>query len=183
MESKKDIRKRILEHRACMSPKDWEEKSRIITQKVVSHPFFLCADAIYCYVDYSHEVGTRSIIEHAWKAGKKVAVPKIVDDYMEFYYISDFSELAEGYRGILEPVVATTPARDEKTLIIMPGVAFDKSHSRIGYGKGYYDAYLQGHTDCDTIAICFEMQMVNQIPVQPHDFKPNIIITEENIYA
>jgi 5-formyltetrahydrofolate cyclo-ligase len=85
-----------------MSPEDWEEKSRIITQKVVSHPFFLCADAIYCYVDYRQEVGTRSIIEHAWKAGKKVAVPKIVDDYMEFYYISDF-HLEASFRSYYTP--------------------------------------------------------------------------------
>lgn len=183
MESKKDIRRHILEHRACMSQKDWEEKSRIIAKKVVSHPFFLCANTVYCYVDYRQEVGTRSIIEHAWKMGKKVAVPKIMDNHMEFYYVSDYTELEEGYRGISEPVLCIEPASDERPLIIMPGVAFDKSRSRIGYGKGYYDTYLQNHTGCDTLAICFEMQMVEQIPSQTHDYKPDIIITEENIYA
>lgn len=181
MESKKDIRKRVLEKRNYISDKEWEDKSRLICEKVVTHPFFLQADSIYCYVDYRREVGARSIIEHAWKQGKKVAVPKVNGDEMEFYYIQSFEDLKEGYKGILEPE-EMHPATEEHALVIMPGAAFDRCGNRIGYGKGYYDKYLQSHSNLKTIALAFELQMVDAIPADTHDICPNIIITEENTY-
>lgn len=181
MEAKKDIRKRVLEKRNHMSDKAWEEKSHCIYEKVVTHPFFMEADAVYCYVDYRREVGTRSIIEHAWKTGKKVAVPKVDGDTMEFYYIESFEELQEGFKGIPEPE-SKHLASDENMLVVMPGAAFDTNCNRIGYGKGYYDKYLHAHPNHKTIAIAFELQMVDTIPADAYDVCPNIVITEENTY-
>jgi len=181
MESKKDIRKSVLEIRNRITDKKWEEKSRLIYEKVVTHPFFLEADAIYCYVDYRREVGTRDIIEHAWKLSKKVATPKVNGDEMNFYYIQSFEDLQEGFKGILEPK-QTYPANDENVLVIMPGAVFDKKCNRIGYGKGYYDKYLHAHPHYKTIAIAFELQMVDKIPAEAYDICPNMIITEENTY-
>jgi len=181
MESKKDIRKRLLDKRNLITDKEWEEKSRCIYEKVVTHPFFLEADAVYCYVDYRREVGTRSIIKQAWKLGKKVAVPKVNDSEMEFYYIQCLDDLQEGYKGIPEPKPIDL-AMDDKVLVIMPGAAFDTKCNRIGYGKGYYDKYLRAHLNYKTIAIAFELQMVDEIPIEPYDICPNMIITEEKNY-
>lgn len=181
MDSKKDIRKHVLDKRNCITDKEWEDKSRLICEKVVTHPFFLQTDAIYCYVDYRREVGTRKIIEHAWMSGKKVAVPKVLGDEMEFYYIQSLVDLEEGYKGIPEPK-QTNLAHDENMLVIMPGAAFDKTGNRIGYGKGYYDKYLQIHPNCKTIALAFELQMLEAITADTHDICPNIIITEEKTY-
>lgn len=181
MESKKDIRKRVLEKRNQITEKEWEERSRSIYKKVVTHPFFLQADAIYCYVDYRSEVGTRKIIEHAWNCEKKVATPKVNGDEMAFYYIQSFEDLLEGFKGIPEPR-PTHPAKDEQVLVIMPGVAFDMKCNRIGYGKGYYDKYLRVHPNANTIAIAFELQMVESIPAENYDICPDIIITEEKTY-
>lgn len=181
MESKKDIRKYVLEKRNHLTEKDWEEKNHRIYEKVVSHPFFLKSDAIYCYLDYRREVGTRTIIEHAWKLGKKVAVPKVVEDDMEFCYLESFDDLQEGFKGIPEPKHKQL-ACEENVLVIMPGAAFDAACNRIGYGKGYYDKYLYAHPNYKTIAIAFELQMVDTIPADCYDIGPNMIITEENTY-
>lgn len=182
MESKKDIRRRVLKERNSITEKKWEEKSHSIFKKVVTHPFFLEADTIYCYVDYQKEVGTREIIQKAWNLGKKVAVPRVEGMEMQFYYIQDFSELQCGYRQILEPVT-TVAADGAHGLVIMPGAAFDSKHNRIGYGKGFYDKYLSQHIELKTLAIAFEMQMVEEIPAEPYDFRPEVIITEEQIYV
>lgn len=181
MESKKDIRKCVLEKRNCISKQEWEEKSRLICEKVVTHPFFLASNVIYCYVDYRNEVRTREIIETAWEQGKKVAVPKVFVDDMEFHYIQSFEGLNEGYRGIPEPKQINL-AHDEHALVIMPGTAFDKTCNRIGYGKGYYDKYLHVHPNYKTLALAFELQMVENIPAEDYDICLNMIITEENIY-
>jgi 5-formyltetrahydrofolate cyclo-ligase len=81
----------------------------------------------------------------------------------------------------LEPK-QTHHADDENVLLIMPGAAFDAKCNRIGYGKGYYDKYLQVHPNVKTIAIAFELQMVETIPAEAYDICPDIIITEEKTY-
>ena len=80
METKVDIRKRVLKKRMELSQKEWEEKSKKITEKLISHPYFLEAEEIYCYVDFRKEVSTKQIIETAWNLHKKVAVPKTEED-------------------------------------------------------------------------------------------------------
>ena len=181
METKKDIRKHVLKKRDCMSKEEWEESSRKIYEKVVSHPFFLNADTIYCYMNYRNEVDTRHIIKRAWELHKKVAIPKVDGDEMHFYYISDFTNLLEGYRGIQEPKTKY-PANDENALMIMPGVAFDKNRNRIGYGKGFYDKYLDKHPKFQTIARAFSCQITEEMKPDAFDYKPKIIITEDYVY-
>ena len=189
MESKKDIRKYVLEKREHLTAKEWEEKSRSIYEKVVSHPFFLNADTVYCYIDYRKEVGTREIIKKAWEDKKKVAVPKVEGDKMSFYFIQEFADLKEGYRGIPEPE-PIFPAKDENAseqtssvLVCVPGAAFDKHCNRIGYGKGYYDKFLSLHKHYHTMALCFACQMIELIPAESYDIRPEIVITEENHYV
>ena len=182
MVSKKDIRKEVLTRRGLLSEKEWEEKSSRICKKLITHPFFLSTNSIYCYVDYRNEVGTKAIIEEAWRLGKNVAVPKIDGDEMRFYYIDSYLELQDGFRGIMEPNTRR-PACDADALVIMPGVAFDKERNRIGYGKGYYDRFLTSHPSYQTISICFECQLVENILNEYHDIKPELLITEEKIYA
>lgn len=181
MESKKDIRTSVLKLRSRMSDEEWCSKSAIISDRVVKHPAFLEADTIYCYVDYKREAGTCSIIEMAWESGKKVAVPKVDGEEMQFYYIRDFSELSEGYYGIMEPYTGKI-ADAVKPLVIMPGAVFDKMRSRIGYGGGFYDKFLASHPSFKTLAIAFEFQVLEQIPTDSHDICPDILITEEQIY-
>ena len=181
METKKDIRKRVLANRDDIDKKEWEEKSRKIQKQVITHPFFLESNVIYCYVDYRNEVGTECIIKKAWESGKQVAVPKVEGKEISFYYISDFSDLKEGFRQIREPDVQF-PANENHALVIMPGVAFDKSRNRIGYGKGFYDRFMDKHPTYRTIALAFECQMLDEIEADIFDYRPEILITEEHIY-
>ena len=126
-------------------------------------------------------VETKSIIRKAWELGKRVAVPKIEGEDMKFYYISDFSDLKEGYRGILEPE-NNFYAKDTHALVIMPGVAFDRNRNRIGYGKGFYDKFMDKHPAYHTIALAFECQMLDAIDAEKLDYRPEVLITEEKLY-
>lgn len=182
MESKKDIRKRVLAVRSNLSKNEWEEKSCSISQTVITHPFFLKAEEIYCYMDYRNEAGTRKIIETAWDMRKKVAAPKVFEDRMEFYYIESFKDLCPGSYNIMEPAERERAA-GKKVLVLMPGAVFDKERHRIGYGKGYYDRYLQKHPDYRTMALAFELQILDKIPADAHDICPQMIVTEEQIYV
>ena len=182
MESKKDIRNQVLAKRMDLSEVEWASKSANICEKVIAHPMFVTAEEIYCYIDFRNEVGTRKIIEKAWSLGKKVAVPKVTGSSMEFYCIQSFDELSPGSWGIPEPNPETV-ACGKNVLVIMPGAVFDANKHRIGYGKGYYDKYLANHFDYQTLALAFELQMLENIPADEHDICPQFIVTEERIYA
>ena len=181
MASKKDIRKSVLQKREQLTDRQWTIQSAVICKKVLAQAVFGNSDCIYCYVDYKREVGTCAIIEAAWKMGKKVAVPIVHGDDMHFGYLSSWDELSEGYKGILEPR-HFIPAEDETPLVIMPGAVFDRQRNRIGYGKGYYDKFLGTHPHCKTLAIAFELQLVDEVPAEPLDIRPQVLITEEHIY-
>ena len=182
MESKKDIRKRVLSIRENMSKEEWGQNSRIIYEKVVTHSFFLDTDIIYCYIDYKREAATRPIIKKAWELKKTVYVPKVVGDDMTFHRITSFSDLEEGFRGIPEPTTNSAD-RINPGLVIIPGVVFDKNRNRIGYGKGYYDRFLSKHDYLKTLAIGFELQVEEEIPSEPFDIKPEVLITERHVYV
>ena len=182
MVSKRDIRRHALSLRQMLSVEERIEKSQCIYKKVISHPLFLEADTIFCYVNYKEEVCTRKIIETAWNMGKVVAVPKTNEMEMFFCEIHDFSDLKEGYKGILEPTTSIIP-ETEQGLVIMPGVAFDSKRNRVGYGKGYYDRFLKYHKNFNTMALAFSIQVFSEILCDIHDIKPEILITEEQIYV
>ena len=73
--------------------------------------------------------------------------------------------------------------KNEDTLVIVPGVAFDINGYRVGYGKGYYDKYLSDKRQISTMALAFACQLVDEIPYDSYDIKMDKIVTEEIIYS
>ena len=67
-------------------------------------------------------------------------------------------------------------------MIIVPGVAFSKKGERLGYGGGFYDRFLEKHPQIRRVAVAFEFQMMPEVPTEPTDISPEIIVTEEEIY-
>lgn len=181
MKSKNQLRQEIIHQRLQLNSAEVLEKSKQIQQKVCHHPTFLNAPVIYIYIDYRHEVSTRLIIETAWKLNKIVAAPKIIDGEMKFYQIHTFEDLAPGTFGILEPFTNKRISSNEG-LMIMPGVVFDTHCHRIGYGKGFYDRYLNRYPILERIALAFDLQIVDYIETESHDVNPQSVITESKIY-
>ncbi len=189
METKALIRKRILGARDGMEERERREKSLLIAERVWTHAAYRQASGLLCYAGYKSEVQTAALMEHAWKEGKRVYCPKVCGNEMEFYRIAGWGDLGAGYKGIPEPQVgeetlfSRAVMQDGNYLMIMPGCAFDKERNRIGYGGGYYDRYLEKHGGLGTMAICYEMQIVEKIPSDFHDRKPDWILTERHVYS
>lgn len=180
LETKKEIRKKISRLRQELDPLIWQQKTESIASAVISHPWFRETTDIYSYVDCHGETGTTKIIEEAWRLGKNVWVPKVIGAEMIFCHISSIQELRPGAYGILEPETDWISEGTEG-LMIIPGVAFDSSFHRIGYGGGYYDRYLAAHPRLRTMAIAFDFQIFQQIPHETHDIQPGVLITETKI--
>ena len=158
-----------------------------MTERILGHQWFYRSENFLCYVSYGSEIDTHELLEEALRLQKKVYVPKVtrVSEKIEmcFYRLTALSELKEGYKGIPEPPGTSgeysyRETEAERTLLLMPGAAFDGFRNRLGYGKGFYDSFLADKEALQlrTIAVGFQCQMVEKIPAREGDVKPYQVI-------
>ncbi|HAX60196.1 MAG TPA: 5-formyltetrahydrofolate cyclo-ligase [Eubacterium sp.] len=177
------IRKQMKQLRADMTRTERFEKSMQIFEQLITVPEFKRADRIYTYVSMDNEIDTIMLIDYSLSLEKRVFVPRVSGKDMEFYEISDISELNPGYRGIYEPDInGKEPDYSRTGFMCMPGLAFDRSYNRIGYGGGFYDRYLSVENKLYKAALAYEAQLLESIPAQDGDVRPDMIVTEESIY-
>lgn len=182
-DEKNVIRKQMKQLRADMTRTERFEKSMQIFEQLITVPEFKRADRIYTYVSMDNEIDTIMLIDYSLSLEKRVFVPRVSGKDMEFYEISDISELSPGYMGIYEPDInGKEPDYSRTGFMCMPGLAFDKSYNRIGYGGGFYDRYLSVENKLYKAALAYEAQLLESIPAQDGDVRPDMIVTEENIY-
>lgn len=188
-EKKKKLRSAYLEKRNQMEPEKRKEASKKIREWVFANKRFKAAKTVFVYASYKSEVETKEIIQGALRQGKRVAVPKVTGDEMEFYAIQSWEELFPGYQGILEPqILDKEPVIPvDSDVMLLPGAVFDRKGGRIGYGGGYYDRYLDkvletyGHRPY-LMALGFACQISNgTIPTEEHDKKMDCILTERRV--
>jgi len=126
----------------------------------------------------------------ALQQGKKVVVPWCNDEgELELFHLESMDELEIGMYNILEPAAHLRDITIKRTevseldLIMVPGVGFDSRGGRTGMGKGYYDKCLEhARPDATIVAVCFECQIFEEIPVQSHDIYMDKVITEATTY-
>ena len=177
------IRKQMKQLRADMTRTERFEKSMQIFEKLITVPEFKRADRIYTYVSMDNEIDTIMLIDYSLSIEKRVFVPRVSGKDMEFYEISDISELSPGYMGIYEPDInGKEPDYSRTGFMCMPGLAFDRSYNRIGYGGGFYDRYLSVENKLYKAALAYEAQLLESIPAQDVDVRPDMIVPEESIY-
>jgi 5-formyltetrahydrofolate cyclo-ligase len=179
---KQEIRDRIIKKLKQQSRQQREEKSRQIKKKLFSHPEFKKAQTVMFYIAERFEVDTEDMIKDAQRLGEKVVVP-ITDvnrkELIASLLVDYERELTKGAYGILEPKsdFARPVPLKMINLVIVPGIAFDKKGNRLGRGTGYYDRFLSKiPKDTPTIGLCFDFQIVDSMPIFPHDIQVKDLI-------
>ena len=178
---KKFLRNSLIEKRLEMSREEVNEKSVIISDKLLKAKDYLNCNDIYIYISIKNEVETKYIIEDSLKKGKKVAVPKIINkEVMKFYYIHSIQDVKKGYFDTYEPINIKSEAIPNKnSIFIVPGVAFDYNNNRLGYGGGFYDKYFNALTfKPKKIGIAYSFQIIEEVPTTKEDVKVDKLITE-----
>jgi 5-formyltetrahydrofolate cyclo-ligase len=180
--TKAELRKQILEIRKNVTKKEHDELSKVIFDKVVAFPEFEDSQNIFIFVAYNNEVDTKLLIKYALATGKTVAVPCIKGEgHMIAVEIRSWDSLKKNAYGILEPIDETNQvAKASIDLAIIPGSVFDCNMDRIGYGKGYYDNFLN-NTNIRKIALAYDFQIVDKVPAEEHDIKMDVIVTPTRI--
>ena len=193
--TKSEIRKEIIKKRDSLSEEEQRTKSRLIFESLVQMDEYKEAAEVLVYASLGSEVRTDDIILDCLAGGKKVYCPKVTDrknGQMLFVRISSIDELKEGFAGIREPEISENSEifrgiadfNDHHVLVLVPGVAFDYSRNRIGYNGGFYDRFLEKNKEVKTIALAYDLQVVDfEIPSEEHDIKPDKMITENALIS
>ena len=162
-----------------------EDEAGRVLDGLSSSPEWQGARVVFAYVSVGFEMPTRPAIERAWDAGKRVAVPRVLDEpgRMEAVELQSFDELTTGYRNLFEPTGRTVLPPESLDLVLTPGVAFDRGGGRLGQGGGFYDRYLAVvRPAAKAVALAFSAQIVDSVPTEPHDRRLDAIITPTEIY-
>lgn len=180
---KKKLRKEILARRQTLTEAERERGKFLITERILGHQWYYLSDTILGFVSYGSEICTAEILENALRDGKRVYVPRVEGQQMQFYRMYSLTELQEGYKGIREPQGDTEcfiydPEQTGRCLLLMPGSVFDPFGHRMGYGGGFYDRYLADKEALRlrSIAIGFCCQQVENVPVEGTDVRPYQVI-------
>ena len=171
---KKELRTLIKTLKKQYTKEQLLEQSEKILAKLEQHPDFIKAEKIMLYSALPDEVQTQAFLEK-WHLKKQIILPTVVgDDIIPVEYGKD-TTFAVGDFNIMEP--QNEPYTGNFDLIIVPGVAFDCQGNRLGRGRGYYDRFLSQHLDVKRIGICFDFQLVDEIPTESFDIRMDEVIS------
>jgi 5-formyltetrahydrofolate cyclo-ligase len=167
---KRDLRRILL-----LKRKNINLNREELYEKLFGLPEFVSAATVLCYVSKQYEIDTIPVIKTAFSSGKLVAVPKVCQKEIRFYFIDDLSTLQIGSFGVLEPSAASQTnicSSFKNSVCIVPALACNKDGFRLGYGGGYYDRFLARY-DGTSIALCGFTADFQQ---EKHDVKTDYVI-------
>lgn len=179
---KNEIRKKFKEKRRAMEKSEVSEKSRCACEVFLKSEMYKNAKILMLYMPLGNETDTTEIIKRAFADEKKLIFP-VTDERTGVItpcYATTETEFKEGAFSVNEPCDANVAEPLDIDTVIVPGIAFDKSGGRIGFGKGCYDGFLN-KTKAVKIGFCYELQLCDKIPGKEYDIKMDCIITENRI--
>ncbi len=183
-ETKHKLRKSIKEKLKALDQGQKSRESRQVLYRLSQLEQWKRAEVVLAFLSMRDELDNAGILRQVLEAGKKLAVPKVVGDDLVFYQVTDLEkDLSTGAFGIMEPVsglleLDMKSLSDGYSVILVPGLAFDRENYRLGRGKGFYDRFFASAGDSlYKIGIGYSFQLVDRVPREPHDHKLDAVIT------
>ncbi|MSQ66608.1 MAG: 5-formyltetrahydrofolate cyclo-ligase [Gammaproteobacteria bacterium] len=137
--------------------------------------------AIFIFLAAPEETATARLVNAYHHAGAVVLVPRLLGrTRMLAVSYTGWQDLAPGALGILAPQ-STTEYLGQVDCVLVPGLAYTPAGRRLGYGGGYYDRWLALQPTARRIGLCFEHQLLEDLPNQPHDEVVDYVITEKRV--
>ncbi|MGG1662810.1 5-formyltetrahydrofolate cyclo-ligase [Brevibacillus sp. NRS-1366] len=184
---KKQLRTHIMEARKAMT----EEERKIRSERACSHLLanerLAGAKAIMAFHPFGEELDILPFVEEARIRGQEIWLPLTISQERRLvpYLYTGRQMLKQGVYGIWEPDPTKAERSDLSKLdtVLVPGVAFDRHGGRMGYGGGYYDRFLAALGQHPfLLGVGFSMQVVDHVPLEPHDIPLDALVTEEGFF-
>lgn len=181
--AKQELRKRIKLCKSTRTVAETAQSQRWLDEILALLVQQLRPRVVFAYLSKADEAGTRTVINQLLASGVDVLVPSLVDrTTMVATRFPGWDALRPGALGILVPP-STEACADEVDLVLVPGLAFSIRGARLGYGAGYYDRWLAAHRLAIRVGLCFEYQVLERIPVAPHDEALDYLVTDRRLIA
>lgn len=175
---KNEYRRFFKNLRREMSEEKIKAASAAIYEKLIASDFYKEASTIFTYLSIDKEVDTRKIIAKALADKKKVYIPHIDGDSMKAVRLNGLDDIIEGKYGI--PTTRSDETITNPDLSLVPGLSFDRNKTRLGYGGGYYDKFLDTNKTLKIGLFLSEFETTN-LPKEPWDVAFDYIITDKEI--
>lgn len=182
-EKKQRLRKKVNKRVASLELEYCKEADQQIFFHATNLSEYKNAETVFCYVGRKEEIDTLPILKDILEKGKRLGVPRCIEKgVMKVYEIKSLKELEVGAYGILEPCGSCICIeQSEIDIAFVPCLSSSIEGRRLGYGGGYYDRYLE-KTGFTRIVLCREQIIEKEVPVDKHDQKMDIVISEKEIY-
>lgn len=166
---KKQLRKEMHRQRAALNPQVKNAYDAAICKSLQEIIKACGYQKIHAYIPIGSEIDITPLLQFLLAEKRSVFVPKTLPKReLQNLPLTSFNDLEEGPMGTRHPK-SSSVYTGTYDLIILPGLAFDAQRYRLGYGGGYYDAFLAQHTRARNIAIAYPFQQVEEVPRESHD--------------
>jgi 5-formyltetrahydrofolate cyclo-ligase len=181
--AKRLVRRRVLTARDEMSGSKREEASVHIAERAMSLPEIEGASTVMVFWAFGSEPDTTPLIEGLHRRDVRIALPRIDDGDLEPRAFVPGDPVTETSFGGCEPADGDAIDPAEIDVVVTPGVAFDLSGRRVGYGGGFYDRFFpRTRDDAARIGIAFDVQLVDDdLPNGHFDLGVDAVVTESRV--
>ena len=182
IEEKKALRTFIRKKERTLDPTYKAESSEAICRHLLALEEYRAAGTVFAFAGTVHEIDTALLLKDTLAAGKTLVLPRCAEGHaLDLCVVTSMDELVPGMYGILEPKknCALVTAADIDFAVV-PCLSFDRKGRRLGQGGGYYDRLLP-QLHCPTVLICREQLMSPEVPVEEHDMRCTMLVTEKGV--
>ena len=185
-EQKQELRRDLLKKRDDITSEAKEKMDNRILALFTSLISYRYSDTLLLYYPTKGEVDTRPLIKTALNAGKRVALPVCQEtgSVMEYYFIRSENDLEAGKYGIPAPKQSCEKFNKDDEhkgmIIVVPALAFDKEGYRLGYGKGYYDRYIN-EISATSIGLVYSDFVMDKLPRGRFDISVDLLVSEKGV--
>ncbi|MDR3358946.1 MAG: 5-formyltetrahydrofolate cyclo-ligase [Desulfovibrio sp.] len=186
------LRRRMRMLRENQPPDIARKRGRRAQARLADTAYWKNARSVALYAARQDELSVDMLMENAWASGRAVYLPRVrrrESGVMDFVPCGSLAQLVPAAFGLREPPENLPGFGAEETgktfrpdILVVPGLAFDKQGTRLGFGGGYYDRFLRRLTDFRCVGICFEFQFVESLPAEAWDQPVHYVCTEKRFW-
>jgi 5-formyltetrahydrofolate cyclo-ligase len=177
------LRRRLGAVRQAIPDAERTRSSRLVIGRLLSVPELAGRGTVAAFAPLGTEVAVEGALATLIARGWRLALPRVEGDDVALGRVRSLDALVPGWRGVREPAPDADPVDPgELDVAIVPGLAFDRRGARLGYGGGHLDRLLaRRRPGAPVIAVAFGVQLVDRVPVEAHDVRIDVIVTEDEV--
>ena len=182
-EQKAALRKKLRTMERILPQSYRDESAAAICRRVTELPEYQAAQVVFAFVGTEREIDTMALLRDVLDSGKTLCLPRCGAAHsMALCHVTSLDQLTPGAYGILEPVEDCPLLTVEDIgFVVTPCLSCDMQGDRLGQGGGYYDRFFDRYHGPAAL-LCREKLLSDEVPMEPHDKRFDLIVTEKDVY-